>query len=191
MLDEIMAIYDIHEVHEVVVHATIPQVWAALHQVALQDVPVFHALMAARELPGRLAGRPWLTAEPRRPLLEHMGSSGFVQLAERAPVETVLGLLARPWRLGGGQARVRDAASFLAFDEPGWSKAVMGFRLDDVGDAVRLRTETRIRSTDATARRNFRAYWAVAGWGSAATRRAWLKAAKTMRSRRAAMRRWG
>lgn len=149
MLDEFMAICDVPEVHEVLVHATVPEVWTALQQVALGDVPVFHALMAA-QLPGWLAGRGWLTAEPQRPLLEQMIPARFVQLAERAPFETALGLLARLWRPGGGQARVRDATSFLAFDEPAWSKAVLAFRFDDIADAVCLRTETGIHSTDAT-----------------------------------------
>lgn len=166
------------ETHEVLVAAGPERVWEALHAVTLRDGPVFRALMTARELPGRLVGRRWLTADVDRPLLEQMEAVGFVLLDDRPPACVALGLLTRPWQPGGGRPPAMDRASFLAFDEPGWAKVVLGFTLAATGAATLVRTETRVQCTDAAARRRFRAYWKAVGWGSAATRRSWLAAVK-------------
>lgn len=127
LLDSTMPAYDVREVHEVAVDASPDVVWSSLHEVPLRAVPVFRRLMTLRELPGLLLGRRWLTADVDRPILEQMTAGGFVHLGARPPSETVLGLLTRPWRSEIGRAD--DVASFLAFDAPGWTKAVLGFRL--------------------------------------------------------------
>jgi len=178
-LDSLMPNHDVSEVHHVTVAATSDEVWAALQQVSLGDVPVFRLLMSGRELPGRVVGRRWLTGEVDRPLLEQMVAVGFVPLEARPGVDLALGLLTRPWLLGRGSIRAADRESFLAFDEPGWAKAVLAFALTAAdGDVTVLRTETRVTTTDVAARRLFRAYWAFVGWGSAVTRRSWLAAVK-------------
>jgi hypothetical protein len=176
LLDSTMPDYDVREVHEIAVDAPPDVVWSALHEVSLREVPVFRGLMTLRELPGLLLGRRWLTGDVDRPLLEQVAASAFVPLAERPISETVLGLLTRPWR---GQVRgAEDAASFLAFDEAGWVKAVLGFRLEPQTPGTRLVTETRVFATDASARRRFGAYWLAVGWASGLTRRAWLQAVR-------------
>ena len=81
-----------------------------------------------------------------------------------------MGLLTRPWRLGGGRPPPLDRASFLAFAEPGWAKTVLGFTLQETDGTTLVRTETRVLATDAAAHRQFMAYWAAVGWGSALTR---------------------
>lgn len=178
LLDAVIPDYDVHEVHEVVVHGERDRVWAALYEVSLSDVPVFHALMTARELPGLVVGRRWLTSDVDRPILEQMTASGFLRLAERPADETVFGLLTRPWRPGGVRTSVESPESFLSFDSPGWAKAVLSFRLDEMDQGTRLVSETRVLTTDARALRAFRAYWLAVGWASAMTRRAWLAAIK-------------
>ena len=173
-----MPVFDVSEVHDVSVSADPGAVWNALQEVTLDDVPLFRMLMAARELPGRLVGRRWLTGDVDRTLLDQMMAVGFVPLERHESADVALGLLTRPWRPGGGAAPSLDAESFLAFDEPGWAKAVLGFTVTGVAAGTVLRTETRVQTTDAAARRRFRAYWAVVGRGSAATRRSWLAAVK-------------
>lgn len=176
LLDAVLPAYDLHEVHEVAVHAGPERVWAALHEVSLRDVPVFRGLMTARELPALVVGRRWLTSDVDRPILEQMTESGFLLLAEHPPCETVVGLLTQPWRPGSVGARPESPEAFLAFDTPGWAKAVLSFRLDELDRGTRLVSETRVKTTDAAARRAFRAYWLAIGWASAMTRRAWLTA---------------
>jgi len=54
---------------------------------------------------------------------------------------------------------------------------VMNFHLTDEGGGVlRLVTETRIHTTDASARRRFAAYWRLIYPGSAFIRHMWLDA---------------
>ena len=178
LLDTLMPAFDVREVHDVTVAAAPDRVWGALIEVSLREVPLFHLLMSARELPGRVVGRRWLTGDVSRPLLEQMTTVGFVALGGRPGVDLALGLLTRPWRPGGGKAPAVDARSFMEFEEPGWAKAVLGFSATDVAGGTLLRTETRVQATDPTARRWFRAYWVAVGWGSAATRRSWLAAVK-------------
>ena len=178
LVDALLPAYDVREVHQVSVGARADRVWPALEEVSLGDVPLFRMLMTARELPGRMVGRRWLTGDLDRPLLDQMVAVGFVPLGGHPGVDVALGLLTRPWRPGGGDGPVVDTEGFLAFAEPGWAKAVLGFAVTGVGAVSVLCTEARVQTTDAVARRWFGAYWAAVGWGSAATRRSWLAAVK-------------
>jgi hypothetical protein len=178
LLDSLMPSYDLREVHELMVDAPREAAWAALHQVGLREMPMFRALIAIRQQPLPFAHTERkLFTRSDRPLLAEMLSGPFVPLAQRPPSELVIGLLARPWRPDGSMRRV-DTQGFVAFEEPGWAKTVLGFRLEEVGRRTRIVTETRVRTTDTSTRRRFRAYWFVISWGSAATRRAWLRAIK-------------
>ncbi len=179
LLDSTMPEFDFHEVHEVVVDAAAEVVWDALHEVSLRAVPAFRTLMTLRELPLLVVGRRWLTADVDRPILAQMTASGFVLLGAQAPTETVLGLVARPWRVRGVGGGPQDPDSFLAFDEPGWVKALLAFRLEGHDAGTRLLSETRVLATDASARRTFSRYWVAIGWASARTRKAWLDAVRT------------
>jgi hypothetical protein len=187
LLDSLMPSYDVREVHELTVDAPREATWAALHQVSLREMPMFRALMALRQQPLPL-GRTERTLFTRsdRPLLAEMLSGAFVPLAQRPPSELVIGLLARPWRPDGSMRKV-DTQGFVAFEEPGWAKTVLGFRLQEVGTRTRMVTETRVRTTDRSSRRRFRAYWFAISWGSAATRRAWLRAIKRRAERESAV----
>jgi hypothetical protein len=112
------------------------------------------------------------------PLLEVAKRGGFVELPG-TDREIVLGVIGRFWRPSGGRAMFSDVASFQAFAEPGFAKAVIDFRISDETDgACRLRTETRIRGVDAAASRAFKAYWFVIRGGSAFIRRMWLRAVR-------------
>jgi hypothetical protein len=49
---------------------------------------------------------------------------------------------------------------FVAFRERGYAKIAWAIAADSLGpDLVRLRTETRVATTDPDSRRNFRRYW--------------------------------
>lgn len=68
----------------------------------------------------------------------------------------------------------------MAFDRPGYAKAAMSISaVDDAsGEEVIVRTETRVRVPDPTARRWFAAYWLLIRPGSGLIRRTWLRAIK-------------
>jgi len=80
---------------------------------------------------------------------------------------------------------VTDAGHFLVFDEPGYAKAAMDFRVWAEGDGCRVATETRVLCTSLEAERAFKRYWLVVRWGSGTIRRGWLQAIRRRALRRA------
>jgi hypothetical protein len=186
-LDEFLPEYDANEVHSVRIAASPEHVLAAARALTARDVPLVIGLMAVRRLPARLArlarrppgradrspagaGRPPSDA----PLIEGFTRAGFLVLAERRD-ELVFGVVGRFWTLDGGIERI-NVGDFVTFAEPGFAKAVFNFHARAVAGGTLLTTETRIKGTDARARRSFRRYWRVVMPGSALIRRAWLRA---------------
>jgi hypothetical protein len=175
-LDEFLPGHDANEVHSIRVAAQPARVLAAARELTSREVPLLVGLMALRTLPAVLLRRsPFrLRRDLRRPILAQATRRGFVVLAER-PDELVLGIVGRFWTSTGGVERV-SPDDFVAFDAPGFAKAVMNFHVRAVDGDTLLTTETRIRGTDEEARRRFRRYWRVVMPGSALIRRAWLRA---------------
>ena len=103
-----------------------------------------------------------LRGMPERALrLDGMQHAGFRILADEPGRELVLGLIGRFWRPTGRLCRF-EADDFAGFDEPGWAKAVWGFRITPLdATTTLLRTETRVHCTDPASRRRFRAYWTL------------------------------
>jgi hypothetical protein len=175
-LDEFLPDFDANEVHSTRIAAPPSTVMAAARTLTARDVPLMIALMAVRRLPAVLLRR----SKTRRrraldgPLLDGFTRGGFFVLAER-PDELVFGVVGRFWTLDGGVERVA-AGDFVTFAEPGFAKAVFNFHVREVAGGTVLTTETRIKGTDERARRTFRRYWRLVMPGSAAIRRAWLRA---------------
>jgi hypothetical protein len=185
-LDEFLPDYDVNELHSTRVAAPPEAALAAVRTVTSREVPLLVLLMALRRVPSAMRrltahgggvrrGRP----RPARraldaPLLDQFTGGGFLVLADR-PDELVVGVVGRFWTADGGIRRLA-AADFAAFDEPGFAKAVVNFHASAVPGGSLLTTETRIKATDEAARRSFRRYWRLVMPGSAAIRRAWLRA---------------
>jgi hypothetical protein len=88
----------------------------------------------------------------------------------------VVGGVGRFWR-ASAEVRAVSAGDFAAFREPGYAKAAFNMHAGpSPGGGTLLTTETRIQGTDDHARRSFRRYWLLIHLGSAAIRRAWLRA---------------
>ena len=148
-LDRFMPTCDFSETHATRVAATPAAVDAAVRDLDLGRSRIVRLLF-------RLRGMP--TREMR---LRDMQQPGFRILAEEPEREVVLGVIGRFWTPGGG-VRDFEPTDFVAFDEPGWAKAVWGFRSTRLDDATTLlRTETRVLCTDAPSRRRFWLYWIV------------------------------
>jgi hypothetical protein len=99
----------------------------------------------------------------------------FVVL-DRSPTEWVVGAVGAVWRPRGGLVPLADAEAWRAAQVPGTIKAAADFRAERIPGGSRLTTETRVKSTDARARRAFRLYWLAIGPFSALIRRRWLRA---------------
>jgi hypothetical protein len=183
-LDEFLPEYDVNEVHSTRVAASPGDTLAAARAVTARELPVAGALMALRRLPAMVRGRSGEV--PRRvadaPILDQMSRGGFMLLAER-PDEVVLGVVGRFWAAHSGIQKI-DPDEFVTFDEPGFAKAVVDFHVESVPGGTVLTTETRIRGTDADARRKFRRYWRIVMPGSALIRREWLRAIRKRAERR-------
>jgi len=171
LIDTWMPTWDAVERHQTHVRAPREAVWRAARTLDFARSPVVRALFALRSLPG-LCSRG-----PRRALggtLDGLLRSGFVLLGERPGEELLLGLVGRFWRPDGGIVRL-TADELRTFDRPGYAVATWNFTLAADHGGSRLATETRVRCTDAAARRSFRRYWAVVGPFSGLIRREMLR----------------
>jgi hypothetical protein len=175
-LDEFLPEYDVNEVHSTRVAAPPGAVLAAVRAVTAREVPLLVLLMALRRLPAAVLRRrlPPVGRALDAPILDQFTRGGFLLLADR-PDELVAGVVGRFWTADGGIHRL-GATEFAGFEEPGFAKAVVNFHAGAVPGGTLLTTETRIRCTDEASRHSFRRYWRVVMPGSAAIRRAWLRA---------------
>jgi hypothetical protein len=169
LLDEVMPQYDVHEVHSLWVPGEPPAAYDAVLAVQAREVRLFSPLMRLRTF-----GRLGHVFDARAPLLAEMVKIGFIPLGERPGEEVVVGAIGRFWSLLGN--RPQAVEDFLAFEEPGYAKAALNFRVVPEGAGTRITTETRVIGTDGGATRKFRRYWFLIRLGSGAIRRSWLKA---------------
>jgi hypothetical protein len=103
------------------------------------------------------------------------GAHRFVVLAE-TETEWVVGAVGAVWRPRGGLVRLADPEAWRAAAVPGTIKAATDFRAERIPGGSRLTTETRVKASDARARRAFGLYWLAVGPFSALIRRRWLRA---------------
>jgi hypothetical protein len=186
MLDDFLPRYDVNEVHSVITAAPPGAVMQSIRELTPREVPLLVALMALRSVPALLCGRRLPTRARRLDgrLLDGFRRGGFVELGDSSG-ELVFGGVGRFWRADGGLRRV-DATDFRDFAEPGWAKAAFNFEVERVGERTVVTTETRVATTDDSARRSFGRYWRVVGPGSALIRVAWLRAIRRRAERQAA-----
>lgn len=162
LIDRFLPEPEVRSHHETGVNAPAERAWAAVRTLDLARSPVVKVLFGLRSLPGLLS-----RASPaRRGLgldMDGLLRTGFVLLDEAPGDEVVLGLVGRFWTPSGGIVRVAPE-EFASFDRPGFAVAAWNFTLrGPAAGPVRLATETRVRLTDASSRRRFRAYWTIVG----------------------------
>jgi hypothetical protein len=176
LLEEVLPRFDAREVHDVWVQAPPNVVFAAVKQVTVREVRLLRPLEMLRGLPGLLAGRPAFRPAASARVLDAF-TVGVVALGERDGREIAAGAVGRFWRLAGNEpAAVRTREDFLSFAEPGYAKAVIGFRVLPERGGSRVTTETRVAGTSPDATRALLRYWGVIRVGSGAIRRSWLAA---------------
>lgn len=174
LIDRFLPAAEVSSRREVEVRAPAERVWAAARSLDLAGSPVVRALFALRSLPGILS-RMSAAGRGLGCDMDGLLKNGFVILAEESGEEVVLGLVGRFWTLDGGIIRV-DPTDFAAFDRPGYAVAAWNFTLHGpAAGPVRLATETRVRLTDPSSRRRFRAYWTIVGPFSGLIRREMLR----------------
>jgi hypothetical protein len=172
--------FDVREQHSIAVDRAPDAVLAEARLLSARDAPLFLVLMALRSLPALRRRRR--LSPGGRPLVDEFLRAGFVLLAERHD-EIVLGAVGRFWRPTGDVRPLRPE-EFAGFAEPGWAKAAVNFHVAEADGRTLLSTETRVLATDERTRRRFRRYWLLVHPGSAAIRRAWLRAIRRRAERR-------
>lgn len=168
--------FDTRSQHAIDIHAPAQAVFTAVEAVTVKEVRFLRELEFIRALPrlvtaGRLdeptAGAPLLLSFTR----------GTVLLGARPPKEVVAGAIGCFWRLAGNEPVVFGSPEeFVTFTDPGFAKAVVGFRLDPRGAEILLTTETRFVATDEATRRLMSRYWRIIRPASSLIRTEWLRA---------------
>ena len=176
LLDSIMPIYDVQEVHSTHVAAPPPATYAAIFAVTPGEIALARPLLWVRALPARVSGRGVDAALWSRPLVSMPGTAILARAPER---ELVVGLIGQFWKLRGGErVAVESREQFVAFNRGGFAVSTLSFHVEPDGAGSRVTTITRVRTTDPESRRSFLRYWRVIGTGSALLRRTWLRAVK-------------
>ena len=171
LLDEFMPEYEVAERHHVRVAAPANITLSAAMDTDLQKSKVIRGILQARVL---ILGADADEGTRPRGLLAQTTSLGWGVLAEQPGREIVVGAVTQPW-LANVVFRALPREDFKAFREPGYVKIVWTLRADPVGPRESIfRTETRVTTTDQTARSKFRWYWARFSPGIVLIRRAAL-----------------
>ena len=168
--------FDTRSQHTIEVHAPAQAVFTAVEGVTVKEVRFLRELEFIRALP-RMAttGRLDVVASDAPLVLGF--TQGAVLLGARPPEEILAGAIGCFWRFAGNEPVVFGSPEeFLAFTEPGFAKAVVGFRLDPRGAEILLTTETRFVATDDATRRLMSRYWRIIRPGSNLIRTEWLRA---------------
>jgi len=163
-LDEVMPEYEFRGRVSVAVDAPSAEVFRALEEVTLADMPVAHALGTLRYLPGRLTGRAQGDVRPTSPFIGQLLALGSVRLAEAPDRELVIGGIGKLHQVLDQQfVRLRTAEEFRRFDDPAYEKLAQSFRVEpgDRPGAHRLALEHRTHALSPAARRKFGRYWLV------------------------------
>jgi hypothetical protein len=183
LLDRFMPTYEVGNRHQTRVAAPAALTWAAARTLELHRSPLVRTIFRGREL---LMGAEGARDEaPPRPFLEEVLSLGWRILAEEPGREIVVGAVTQPWR---ADVVFRGLApeEFSAFAERGYAKVAWTLAASPLGaDASELRTETRVATTDPSARARFRRYWVVVSPGVLLIRREMLRLVKREAERRA------
>lgn len=170
LLDGFLPTYDHAICVSGVFRAPPSEVFAAITNLDLFQLPLPRVLLEARALPGRLVDArarhrgQAVAAEPPTFRIRDLQARGWILLGERPGVELVYGQVGKPWKGAGG---VPDhpvtADNFAAFAEPGFAKLAESILVTPYGAAACILTaESRVALTDEDSRRRFRRYWLAA-----------------------------
>ncbi|OLR93913.1 hypothetical protein BJP25_15565 [Actinokineospora bangkokensis] len=167
-MDRVLPHWDQRERHERWIAADPDRVWWALADLRADELPLTSLLSRVRGGPAA-----WRGGQPELAGLKVLENMAPRRLHADPPRELLLGDIARYAALRPSRPDVPrgDLCAFRAFNDPGWTKVAMNFTLCTQGGGTLLRTETRVLSTDAAAKRAFARYWLLVRAGSGLIRR--------------------
>jgi len=166
LLDFFLPDPEVVERHQTSVAAPCAFTYAAACATNLQSSPIIRAIIGTRKFV--LGGLKELRNQPERietDLIAESQAMGWGILAQIADHEIVLGAVTQPW-VANPTFHALSPDEFSSFKEPGWVKIVWNLRAVPLGnDKSVFITETRVATTDTTARTKFRRYWSLVSPG--------------------------
>jgi hypothetical protein len=172
LMNRFMPRYEVIEQHERVVEAPPLLAFDAVSSFRLEDSPIIRSIFRAREI---IFAQESAETSSSPPFLELARQIGWGLLDSVPGREVVFGAVTQPWR---GDVRFRSLAPerFATFDSAGYAKIVWSMAIDSLGPArSRVRTETRVETTDPMSRARFRRYWSIYSPGIVLIRRESLR----------------
>jgi hypothetical protein len=182
LLDRFIPDYEVVERHSVRVTAPAGIAFEAACEMNIQQSATVRAIFRTRALV--------LRSEPERKarllgLVEQARAWGWGVLAELPGREIVFGGVTQPWR-ANPIFRALPPAEFREFNDPGYVKIAWTLRADPINPTKsKIRSETRVATTDPSSRARFRRYWSLVMPGTVLIRRIGLRLAKAEAERRA------
>lgn len=166
LIDTVLPEYQFSDVTRVVIEGEADDIFRVFRTLRLRDLRTMRALFWLRELPARLLGAQQMKAPLDIPWLEMAvgPDSPWIALGGTPDREVVMGAAGKFCQMKIEFVSIPDAEAFLAFDDPGCEKTILGVRiepLDDTGLRHALVAESRTHVPDPQRRRRFRFYWAV------------------------------
>lgn len=147
------------------IHASAPEIYAAIQNVTLNDMPLAYWLGSLRYLPGKLNGNSPQsdTTELDRPFLQTLQDGiGNIILADTPNHSMVMGSIGKFHNLADQQTlKLHSPQEFVDFDQPEYQKLAMSFQItprkDNAGYRLTLTHATHGLSDSANIK--FALYW--------------------------------
>lgn len=171
LLDEFLPTFDHAICVSRVFRAPPREVFEAVTNLDLFQLPLARVLLQARALPSRLVDArarhqgAAQAAEPTTFRIRDLPARGWILLGERPGMELVCGQVSKPWKgTGGAPDHPVTADNFAAFADSGFAKLAESTLVTPYGStACVLTAESRVALTDEDSRRRFHRYWLAAG----------------------------
>lgn len=172
LIDGILPHYEFRAAVTTRIHAAPEQIFAALKQISMADMPAAAAFGGLRSFLIRLiTGRApkGLDQARTQPIIEASRASGNILLAEAPGREIVIGAVGRFHDLHDQQpVKLDNARQFAFFVNPNYQKLAMSWAIvgGNAEQGYDLVMETRTHALSGAARRKFALYWWLMGrWG--------------------------
>lgn len=181
LIDRFIPRYDVRERHETSVRAPAAVVLDVARNFNMESIPLVRAIFRLR---AKMMGTRVPGAAPQG-LVAETTRLGWGVLYDEPERIFIAGSACQPW-LADVVFTSIPASRFAAYAEPDRVKIVWTLEADEAGAGLtRFSSETRVIATDEQARKKFRRYWRVYGFGIVIIR--WLMLPAV---RRQAERRW-
>jgi hypothetical protein len=163
LLDEFVPTCDHAVAVSRVFHAPPEEVFDAITNLDLFQLPLARALLGARALPGRLVDArarrrgQVVPAEPPTFRIRDLPARGWILLGEEPGTQLVYGQVGKVWKgAGGAPDRPVTAGDFAEFSAPGFAKLAESTVVMPYGSGCVLTAASRVALTDDDSRRRFR-----------------------------------